>query len=139
MQMLEWSSTYLSNVAGVIAFVVSLAIWAASFDRVRRKMFEVFFYIHQLYIVYLVFYFMHVGVAYVCMILPGIFLFIIDRYLRFLQSRKNSRLLSTRLLPNDTMELTFAKNPGQVTNKSITKFCKIIYSSQITQILIFQM
>ncbi|KAK4492735.1 hypothetical protein RD792_000054 [Penstemon davidsonii] len=75
-------------------------------------MFEVFFYVHQLYIVYVVFYFFHVGVAYICMILPGIFLFLIDRYLRFLQSRRNARLLSTRLLPNGIMELTFAKNPG---------------------------
>ncbi|KAK4480733.1 hypothetical protein RD792_013815, partial [Penstemon davidsonii] len=110
--MLEWSSTYLSNIAGVIAFVVSLVIWVASFDRVRRKMFEVFFYVHQLYAVYLFFYFLHVGVAYICLILPGIFLFIIDRYLRFLQSRHKTRLLSTRLLPNGTTELTFAKNPG---------------------------
>ncbi|KAH6783970.1 ferric reduction oxidase 4 [Perilla frutescens var. hirtella] len=35
--MLEWSSTYLSNVAGVIVFVLSLGIWATSFGRVRRK------------------------------------------------------------------------------------------------------
>lgn len=112
LQMLEWSSTYLSNLAGVVAFVLLLAIWLTSFARVRRKMFELFFYIHHLYIPYLVFYMFHVGVAYLCMILPGIFLFLIDRYLRFLQSRRRTRLASARLLPNGTIELTFAKNPG---------------------------
>ncbi|XP_073128898.1 ferric reduction oxidase 4-like [Henckelia pumila] len=109
--MLEWSSTYLSNVAGVIALVMALGIWVTSFDRVRRKAFEVFFYAHHLYILFVFFYMFHVGVAYICLILPGIFLFIIDRYLRFLQSRRRSRVVSTRLLPNATLELTFAKNP----------------------------
>ncbi|XP_075501903.1 ferric reduction oxidase 4-like [Primulina tabacum] len=109
--MLQWSSTYLSNVAGVIAFVLSLGMWVTSFDRVRRKAFEVFFYVHHLYVLFVFFYMFHVGVAYLCLILPGIFLFIIDRYLRFLQSRRKSRLVSTRLLPNGTMELTFSKSP----------------------------
>lgn len=113
MQMLQWSSTYLSNLAGVIAFVLSIGIWVTSFDRVRRKMFELFFYAHQLYLLLIFFYMFHVGVDGLCMILPGIFLFLIDRYLRFLQSRQRSRLLSSRLLPNGTMELTFAKNPGK--------------------------
>ena len=122
--MLEWSSTYLSNFAGVIAFVLSLVIWATSLDRVRRKMFEVFYYAHQLYLPYLFFYMLHVGVAYLCMILPGIFLFLIDRHLRFLQSRRRARLDSTRLLPNGTMELTFSKDPGEVSitvNHSLEK------------------
>lgn len=110
--MVEWSATYLSNLAGVIAFVLLLVMWVTSLDRVRRKMFEIFFYSHHLYILAIFFYMFHVGVAYLCMILPGIFLFLIDRHLRFLQSRNRSRLLSSRLLPNGTMELTFAKNPG---------------------------
>lgn len=113
MQMLQWSSTYLSNVAGVIAFVLSLAIWVTSLDRVRRKMFELFYYTHHLYTLYIFFYMFHVGVAYLCMILPGIFLFLIDRYLRFLQSRQRAQLDSARLLPNGTMELTFSKSPGE--------------------------
>ncbi|KAH6760582.1 ferric reduction oxidase 5 [Perilla frutescens var. hirtella] len=123
--MLEWSSTYLSNVAGVIAFVLSLGIWATSFGRVRRKMFELFFYAHHLYILYVFFYMFHVGVAYLCLILPGIFLFLIDRYLRFLQSRQRARLDSARLLPNGTMELTFAKNQGLLYNTNSTLFVRV--------------
>ncbi|XP_012851925.1 PREDICTED: ferric reduction oxidase 4-like [Erythranthe guttata] len=124
-QMLEWSSTYLSNLAGVIAIVMLMAIWATSFARVRRKMFELFFYVHHLYIPYLVFYMFHVGVAYLCMILPGIFLFIIDRYLRFLVSKRRTRLVSSRLLSNRTMELTFAKSPGLEYNPTSTLFVHV--------------
>lgn len=110
--MVEWSSSYGSNVAGEIALVVSLVMWGTSIDRVRRNMFELFFYSHHLYILYIFFYMLHVGLGCLCMILPGIFLFLIDRYLRLLQSRRRTRLLSSRLLPNGTMELTFAKDPG---------------------------
>lgn len=115
MQALEWSRTYVSNVAGEIAFVISLAMWATSFPCFRRKMFEVFFYSHHLYTVYLLFYILHVGVAYLCMILPGIFLFLIDRYLRYLQSRHRAMLVSARVLPCDTLELNFCKSPGDHT------------------------
>ncbi|KAL0304306.1 UNVERIFIED_CONTAM: Ferric reduction oxidase 4 [Sesamum radiatum] len=123
--MLQWSSTYLSNVAGVIAFVLSLGMWVTSFDRVRRKLFEIFFYTHHLYILYVFFYMLHVGVAYLCMILPGIFLFLIDRYLRFLQSRRRTRLVSARLLPNGSMEVTFAKNPELSYNPTSTLFVHV--------------
>ncbi|KAK6135254.1 hypothetical protein DH2020_030997 [Rehmannia glutinosa] len=123
--MLEWSSTYLSNVAGVIAFVLSLAMWGTSLDRIRRKMFELFFYAHHIYIPFVFFYMFHVGVAYLCLILPGIFLFLIDRYLRFLQSRRRARLVSARLLPNGTMELSFAKNPGLSYSTTSTLFVHV--------------
>ncbi|XP_031393126.1 ferric reduction oxidase 4 [Punica granatum] len=108
--LLEWSSTYVSNLAGTIAIIFAIAMWATSFRPVRRKMFEVFFYTHHLYILYIVFYVLHVGAAYFCMIIPGIFLFVIDRYLRFLQSRKRAPLLSARLLPFGLVELNFAKS-----------------------------
>ena len=112
MQMLEWSSTYVSNVAGEIAIVFAIVIWVTSLNRVRRKMFEVFFYTHHLYILYIIFYVLHVGAAYLCMILPGIFLFLIDRYLRFLQSRDRARMLSARVLPCGVVELNLSKSPG---------------------------
>ncbi|GLT78044.1 hypothetical protein SLA2020_495930 [Shorea laevis] len=90
-QMVEWSQDWVPNVAGEIAVVFAMAMWVTSFPRVRRKMFEI---------------------DYLCMILPGIFLFLVDRFLRFLQSRERARLLSARLLPCDTVELTFSKTPG---------------------------
>jgi ferric-chelate reductase len=112
-QMLEWSQDWVSNVAGEIAILFALAMWVTSIPRVRRKMFELFFYTHHLYTLYIFFYVLHVGVAYFCMILPGIFLFLVDRFIRFLQSRESARLLSARLLPCDTVELSFSKSPGK--------------------------
>lgn len=111
-QVLEWSETYVSNVAGVIAIAIATVIWVTSLPRFRRKMFELFFYTHHLYILYIIFYVLHVGPAYFCMILPGIFLFAVDRYLRFLQSRNRARLLSARALPCGVVELNFSKSPG---------------------------
>ncbi|KAB1220126.1 putative ferric reduction oxidase 1 [Morella rubra] len=111
-QTLQWAHDRVPNVAGEIAIVFAWAIWMTSFSRVRRKMFEVFFYTHHLYALYIFFYLLHVGVVYFCMILPGIFLFLVDRFLRFLQSRRRSSLVSARLLPCDTIELNFCKSQG---------------------------
>ncbi|XP_021726705.1 ferric reduction oxidase 4-like isoform X2 [Chenopodium quinoa] len=108
----EWSKTYVSNVAGEISFVFLIAIWVTSFAYTRRKSFEVFFYTHQLYVLATFIYLVHIGVSWTMQILPGIFLFIIDRYLRFLQSRARVRLISTRVLPGGTIEMTFSKSPG---------------------------
>ncbi|WJX20710.1 ferric-chelate reductase (NADH) [Trifolium repens] len=122
---LEWSKTYVSNVGGEIASLIALAMWITSMPRVRRKMYEVFFYTHHLYILYILFYAIHVGVQYMCMIVPGIFLFLIDRHLRFLQSRQNARLLSARLLPCDALELTFSKNPSLCYNPTSLVFINV--------------
>ncbi|OVA03348.1 Protein of unknown function DUF819 [Macleaya cordata] len=122
---LEWSKDYVSNVAGEIAFVLSLVMWATSIPRIRRKMFELFFYSHQLYTLYLVFYLLHVGIAYFCTILPGVFLFLIDRYLRFLQSRQRVRLVSARILPCETIELNFSKSPELNYNPSSIAFINV--------------
>ncbi|XP_034711486.1 ferric reduction oxidase 4-like [Vitis riparia] len=124
-EMLEWSKTYVSNVAGEIAFLFALIMWATSFPRVRRKMFEVFFYTHHIYTLYIFFYVLHVGTAYFCMILPGIFLFIIDRYLRFLQSRQRARLVSARILPSEAVELTFSKSLGLTYNPTSILFVNL--------------
>nr|CAD1844603.1 unnamed protein product [Ananas comosus var. bracteatus] len=111
-EMLKWDKTGVANVAGEIALLSGLALWATTIPRIRRKMFEVFFYTHHLYILFLFFYLMHVGISFFCMILPGVFLFMVDRYLRFLQSRTKIRLLSARLLPSEAVELNFSKTPG---------------------------
>ena len=111
-QMLEWSNSHVSNVAGEIAIICAMAMWVTSIPRARQKMFELFFYTHQLYVLYIVFYILHAGVSFFCTILPGIFLFIIDRYLRFLQSYQRAELVSARILPCETIELNFSKSQG---------------------------
>lgn len=124
-EMLEWSKTYVSNVAGEIAIVIALAMWVTSFPRIRRKMFELFFHTHHLYILYIIFYVLHVGDLYFCMILPGIFLFLIDRFLRFLQSCQWSRLVSARLLPCGIVELNFFKDRGLLYNPTSIMFINV--------------
>lgn len=112
METFAWNPTYVPNLAGTIAMVIGIAMWVTSLPSFRRKKFEIFFYTHHLYGLYIVFYVIHVGDSWFCMILPNIFLFFIDRYLRFLQSTKRSRLVSARILPSDNLELTFSKTPG---------------------------
>ncbi|XP_062000921.1 ferric reduction oxidase 4-like [Rosa rugosa] len=124
-EMLEWSKTHVSNVAGEIAILFAMAMWVTSIPRVRRKMFELFFYTHQLYILYIVFYVLHAGENFFSTILPGIFLFIIDRYLRFLQSNQRAELLSARILPCETIELNFSKSQGLDYNPTSILFINV--------------
>ncbi|XP_030515421.1 ferric reduction oxidase 2 [Rhodamnia argentea] len=111
-EMVKWQKTGISNVAGEVALLAGLGMWATTFPRVRRKMFELFFYAHYLYILFMLFFVLHVGISYSCIMLPGFYLFLVDRYLRFLQSRHRARLVSARVLPCDTVELSFSKTPG---------------------------
>ncbi|KAG8391862.1 hypothetical protein BUALT_Bualt01G0231100 [Buddleja alternifolia] len=111
-EVLKWENTGVSNVAGELSLVAGLFLWATTFPRIRRKMFELFFYTHHLYILFVFFFVLHVGISYASIMLPGFFLFMIDRYLRFLQSRRGVRLLSARVLPCETVELNFAKSKG---------------------------
>ncbi|XP_068635115.1 ferric reduction oxidase 2-like isoform X2 [Aristolochia californica] len=111
-EVLKWDKTEISNVAGEIALVFGLALWITAIPRLRRKMFELFFYTHQLYALFMFFYILHTGFTGFTVVLPGFYLFLIDRYLRFLQSRQKVRLVSARLLPCETLELNFSKSPG---------------------------
>ncbi|GKB64435.1 ferric reduction oxidase 2, partial [Tanacetum coccineum] len=111
-EMLKWAKNDISNVAGELALIAGLIMWATTFPRIRRKMFEVFFYAHHLYILFMVFFVFHVGISYASIMLPGFYLFMIDRFLRFLQSKGNVRLISSRVLPCETLELNFSKSQG---------------------------
>uniref|UniRef100_A0A0A0L8S6 ferric-chelate reductase (NADH) n=1 Tax=Cucumis sativus TaxID=3659 RepID=A0A0A0L8S6_CUCSA len=121
----QWSEDYVSNVAGVIAMAFATIIWVTSLQSIRPKMFEVFYYTHHLYILYIIFYLIHVGVAYVCLILPGIFLWAIDRYLRFLQSQRRVSLVSARHLPSGAVELNFLKSPELSYNPTSVMFINV--------------
>jgi len=101
-------------VAGEISLLAGLVLWAATIPYIRRKYFELFFYTHYLYIIFIIFFFFHVGISFACIMLPGFFLFLVDRYLRFLQSRREVRLVSSRVLPCETVELNFSKGHGNL-------------------------
>ncbi|KAL2920739.1 Ferric reduction oxidase 4 [Bienertia sinuspersici] len=124
-EMLDWSKTHVSNLAGEISWVFLIAMWVTSFAYTRRKKFEVFFYTHQLYGLATFFYAVHIGVAWTMQILPGIFLFTLDRYLRYLQSRSHARLVSVRVLPCGTVEMTFSKTRGVRYNVTSNLFLSV--------------
>ncbi|OVA13967.1 Protein of unknown function DUF819 [Macleaya cordata] len=124
-EMLKWQKIGISNLAGELSLLCGLAMWATSFPRIRRKLFELFFYTHNLYILFVAFFVLHVGVSYTCIMLPGFYLFMIDRYLRFLQSRRQVRLLSSRVLPCEAVELNFSKSPGLKYTSTSTVFVNI--------------
>jgi hypothetical protein len=113
-QMLKWDKFVVANMAGEIALLAGLVMWATSLGRIRRKLFELFYYSHHLYIVFVIFYVFHVGFAESCLILPGFYLFLIDRYLRSLQSQQKVRSVAARILPCETVELNFSKSSGEL-------------------------
>ncbi|KAL0339437.1 UNVERIFIED_CONTAM: Ferric reduction oxidase 2 [Sesamum angustifolium] len=124
-EMLKWDDHYVSNVAGEISLLCGLALWVTTYPTIRRKMFELFFYTHYLYIFFLIFFIFHTGIGFACIMLPGLYLFLIDRYLRFLQSRRKIRLLSARVLPCHTIELNFSKTRGLSYNPTSTIFINV--------------
>ncbi|XP_051126817.1 ferric reduction oxidase 2-like isoform X2 [Andrographis paniculata] len=111
-EILKWDQHSVANIPGEISLLCGLALWITTYPTIRRKMFELFFYTHYLYILFIIFFVLHTSIGLASIMLPGIYLFIIDRYLRFLQSRQRVRLLSARVLPCDTLELNFSKSRG---------------------------
>lgn len=124
-EMLKWDKIGVSNLAGEISLVGGLVLWIVTLPRIRRKAFEVFFYTHYLYIVFVVFFVFHVGMNTTFIVLPGFYLFLLDRFLRFLQSRRHVRLLSARLLPCDSLELNLSKTHGLTYNPTSVIFINV--------------
>ncbi|XP_071701176.1 ferric reduction oxidase 7, chloroplastic-like isoform X2 [Rutidosis leptorrhynchoides] len=110
--LIAWKSIGIANLPGVISLVAGLLMWVTSLPPVRRINFELFFYTHQLYVVFIVFLAMHVGDFIFSIVAAGIFLFMLDRFLRFFQSRKTVDILSAKCLPSGTVELVISKPPG---------------------------
>ncbi|KAL1549835.1 ferric-chelate reductase (NADH) [Salvia divinorum] len=122
---LKWGDNYVSNIAGEISLLFGLGLWITSHPKIRRRMFDLFLYTHYLYIFFMIFFILHIGIGFACIMLPGFYLFLMDRYLRFLQSRNRARLVSARLLSCNTIELSFAKTRGLSYNPTSTIFINV--------------
>ncbi|KAL7233183.1 hypothetical protein ACSBR1_016919 [Camellia fascicularis] len=109
-EVLKWSTIRVSNVAGELSLLFGLFLWVTTYPRIRQKMFELFFYTHHLYILFMIFYIFHLGFSYSYTILPGFYLFMVDRFLRFLQSRQGVHLVSARVMSCETVELNCSKS-----------------------------
>ncbi|XP_075477097.1 ferric reduction oxidase 7, chloroplastic-like [Primulina tabacum] len=108
-KLLEWKNVGIANLAGVISLLAGLCMWITSLPGVRRLNFELFFYTHQLYVVFVVFLALHVGDFVFSFAAGSIFLFMLDRFLRFFQSRRTVDVLSARSFPCGTLELVLSK------------------------------
>lgn len=108
-KMLEWNDIGVANLAGVISLASGLLMWVTSLHPVRKWNFELFFYTHQLYVVFVVFLALHAGDFVFSFAAGGIFLFMLDRFLRFIQSRKTVDIISATSLPCGTVELVISK------------------------------
>ncbi|KAK1366580.1 Ferric reduction oxidase 2 [Heracleum sosnowskyi] len=122
---LMWDRVGISNVAGEVSLFFGLAMWMTTFSCFRRKLFELFLYTHYLYVLFIVFFILHVGFSYSFITLPGFYLFLVDRYLRFIQSQQKVRLVSARILPCEAVELNFSKSPGLIYNPTSIVFVNI--------------
>ncbi|KAL1320511.1 hypothetical protein HN51_065191 [Arachis hypogaea] len=111
-ELIQWKDIGVANLPGVIALIAGLFMWVTSLPGVRTWNFELFFYTHQLYIIFVVFLALHVGDFVFTMAAGGIFLFILDRFLRFCQSRRTVKVVSSRCLPCGTVELVLSKPPN---------------------------
>lgn len=121
----KWQDTGRIYLAGEIALVTGLVIWITALPQIRRKKFEIFYYTHHLYIVFLFFFLFHGGDRHFYMVFPGIFLFGIDKILRILQSRPETCILSARIFPSKAIELILPKDPSLKFSPTSVIFMKV--------------
>ncbi|KAH0690327.1 hypothetical protein KY290_018568 [Solanum tuberosum] len=124
-EMWKWQKTGRIYLAGEITLLTGLVIWITSLPQIRRKRFEIFYYTHHLYIVFLVFFLFHTGDRHFYMVLPGFFLFCLDKILRMIQSRPETYILSARIFPSKAIELTLPKDPRLTYAPTSVIFIKI--------------
>ncbi|KAJ8440331.1 hypothetical protein Cgig2_012767 [Carnegiea gigantea] len=109
-EMWRWQKQGRIYLAGEITLITGLVIWISSLAVVRRKRFDVFYYMHHLYIVFLVFFLLHAGDRHFYMVFPGVFLFGLDKLLQLTQSRPLTQILSASIFPGKVIELTLPKD-----------------------------
>lgn len=109
-EMWRWQRQGRIYLAGEITLITGLVIWISSLPVVRRKRFDVFYYMHHLYIVFLVFFLLHAGDRHFYMVFPGVFLFGLDKLLQLTQSRPLTQILSASIFPGKVIELTLPKD-----------------------------
>ncbi|KAL3628890.1 hypothetical protein CASFOL_027936 [Castilleja foliolosa] len=107
----KWQKKGKIYLAGEMALITALIIWITALPQIRRKCFQLFYYTHHLYIVFLVLVLFHVGDRHFSTVFPGVILFALDKLLRFLQSMPKTCILYARVLPCRAIELTLPNNP----------------------------
>ncbi|KAI9108761.1 hypothetical protein K1719_020066 [Acacia pycnantha] len=107
----KWQKTGRIYLAGEITLVTGMVIWFTSLPQIRRRNFEIFYYTHHLYSVFLVFFLFHAGDRHFYMVFPGVLLFCLDKLLRIIQSRPRTCIISASVFPCQAVELILPKDP----------------------------
>lgn len=110
-QIVKWQSVGRVNIAGAIALATGLIIWITSLPQIRRKQFQIFYLTHHLYIVFILFFLIHAGDKHFYLVLAGVLLFVLDKLLRIVQSRRTTVPISASILPCRALKLTLLKHP----------------------------
>ncbi|KAI7727610.1 hypothetical protein M8C21_012990 [Ambrosia artemisiifolia] len=113
-EMLQWQKTGRIYLAGEITLVAGLVIWITSLPQVRRKRFEIFYYTHHLYAIFIIFFLFHTGDRHFYMVL-----------LRIIQSRPKTCILSARIFPLKAIEIILPKEPRLKYTPTSIVFLKI--------------
>lgn len=121
----KWQKTGRIYLAGEITLVAGLVIFVTSLPQIRRRKFEIFYYTHHLYIVFLVFFLFHAGDKHFYMVFPGVFLFSLDKLLRIIQSSPKTCMVSARIFPCEAVELILPKDPRLKYNPTSVIYLKI--------------
>ncbi|KAL6524521.1 hypothetical protein OROHE_016192 [Orobanche hederae] len=108
-----------------MALITGLIIWISALPQIRRRWFQVFYYTHHLYIVFLVFFLFHGGDRHFYVVFPGVFLFALDKLLRILQYRQEACILSARVFPCRAIELILKKDPSLTYTPTSMIFLKV--------------
>lgn len=114
LQIVEWKSDGGANCAGIITYLFGFSIWVTALPPVRKKYFQLFFYTHQLYILFIIFLALHIGDTNFSKVVGGIFLFMLDRFLRFFQSRRDVEVISASNYPCGTVGLVISKPKSMI-------------------------
>ncbi|CAM8926775.1 unnamed protein product [Rhodiola kirilowii] len=127
----KWQKAGRVYLAGEVALIAGVVIWITSLPAIRRKRFEVFYYTHHLYIVFLIFVLFHVGDKHFYTVLGGILLFGIDKLHIIVQSRPQTCVDVACILPCKAVQLTFPKDPRLNYLPTSVMFMKIPKLSKI--------
>lgn len=110
--MWKWQKKGRIYLAGEIALATAFVMALTALPQIRRKWFQVFYYTHHLYVVFILFFLFHGGDRHFYTVFPGVFLFALDKLLRVVQSRRETCILSARVFPCKAIELTLPKDPS---------------------------
>ncbi|CAG8613949.1 7355_t:CDS:2 [Ambispora leptoticha] len=108
--------TYRVNLTGFLSFTGLFVIGVTSHSLVRRRAFEVFYYGHFFFIMFLAIAFLH-DRNHVYWLSLGFILYIIDRIIRFIIGYKETNIISIKALEGGVTRVTFTRQmnykPGQ--------------------------